>query len=491
MSSSRLFRARSSACRGPRFAGDTRRECRGTGPGGQGAAAESASPPTYTKDVLPILQRRCQNCHRRDQVGPFSLETYEQARKRASDIAAVAGDQSMPPWKPVAGVGPKLKHDPSLTAAEVAVLDAWAEAGAPKGEARHTPPDRKFAEGWALGTPDLVLEMGEDFTVPASGPDLYRCFVIPTNLQRETPSSRRSSSSRGTGGWSTTSWRSSTPAARGGCATRLDPGPGYTSYSGPGVEVEGDLGGWAAGNDPPSPPRRDRPPGAGLLRRDPPGPLPPQRQARGRPVAAGDLLLQEARQADPPLGQRDQHARSGSSPGKPDNEVKATWNVPVDVEALGVTPHMHQLGRDFRMSVTFPGGRTQDLLHIDDWDPSWQNTYYFEKPCPLAQGLDRQGHRPLRQLRASPQPAQPAEAREVGTGRLPTRCASATSASSRRARTSPGPARRTTSSSTSQFKYNCNLVLIDFFVRHGLLRADDRDFFAIVEGLHRTQPLGG
>src|SRR5690242_3558952 len=65
------------------------------------------APPTYTKDVLPILQRRCQNCHRRDQVGPFSLQTYEQARKRSADIAAVAGDKSMPPWKPLAGGGPK------------------------------------------------------------------------------------------------------------------------------------------------------------------------------------------------------------------------------------------------------------------------------------------------------------------------------------------------------------------------------------------------
>src|SRR5438046_998695 len=69
-------------------------------------------PPTFTEDVAPILQHRCQGCHRRDQIGPFVLETYEQARKRAADIAAVAEDRTMPPWKPVAGVGPKLKHDP-------------------------------------------------------------------------------------------------------------------------------------------------------------------------------------------------------------------------------------------------------------------------------------------------------------------------------------------------------------------------------------------
>jgi hypothetical protein len=346
--------------------------------------ARKASPPTYTKDVLPILQRRCQNCHRRDQVGPFSLETYEQARKRASDIAAVAGDRSMPPWKPVAGVGPKLKHDPSLTAAEVDVLDAWAEAGAPKGEARHTPPDRKFLEGWALGTPDLVLEMGEDFTVPASGPDLYRCFVIPTNLRRDAfisavefrPGNRRVVHHF-------MAFLDTSGAGR--LRDDLDPGPGYTSYSGPGVEVEGDLGGWAAGNTP-----HHLPDGI------------------GRPVPAfSDVILQvhyhpsgkpEADRSrlaiyfcKKPVKQTLHWANATNStfrllPGKPDNEVKATWNVPVDVEALGVTPHMHQLGREFRMSVTFPGGRTQDLLHIDSWDPSWQNTYYFERRVFLPKG---------------------------------------------------------------------------------------------------------
>src|SRR5262249_45325686 len=93
--------------------------------------------PTFTKDVAPILQKRCQNCHRRHQVGPFALETYEQARKRAADIAAVASDRMMPPWKPAPGVGPKLKHDQSLTRAEIAILEAWAEAGAPEGDPKH------------------------------------------------------------------------------------------------------------------------------------------------------------------------------------------------------------------------------------------------------------------------------------------------------------------------------------------------------------------
>jgi hypothetical protein len=344
----------------------------------------SPNPPTYTKDVLPILQRRCQNCHRRDQVGPFSLQTYEQARKRAADIAAVAADKSMPPWKPVAGGGPKLKHDPSLTPAEVAVLEAWAEAGAPRGEDRHAPPDRTFTQGWALGTPDLVLEMGEDFTVPASSPDLYRCFVIPTNLRRDAYISAvefQAGNKRVVHHFM--AFLDTSGAGR--VRDAAEPGPGYTSYSGPGVEVEGDLGGWAAGNT-----AHHLPEGIGRL-------VPAfsdvilqvHYHPSGKPeVDRSRLAIYLCKK---PVKQTLHWANATNStfrllPGKPDNEVKATWNVPVDVEALGVTPHMHQLGRDFRMTVTFPGGRTQDLLHINAWDPNWQNTYYFEKPIALPKG---------------------------------------------------------------------------------------------------------
>ena len=99
-------------------------------PGADAKGTKAAPTYTYTKDVAPILQAKCQNCHRKHQVGPFALETYEQARKRAHDIVFVTEERSMPPWKPTRGVGPKLKHDQSLTPAELAVLAAWAESGA-------------------------------------------------------------------------------------------------------------------------------------------------------------------------------------------------------------------------------------------------------------------------------------------------------------------------------------------------------------------------
>src|SRR5271154_97685 len=92
---------------------------------GTGSMALGAETPTYCKDVAPILQKNCQECHRPGQVGPFSLETYDQARKRASDIAAVVEDRVMPPWKADPHVGVKFKDVRTLSDQEIVTVVAW------------------------------------------------------------------------------------------------------------------------------------------------------------------------------------------------------------------------------------------------------------------------------------------------------------------------------------------------------------------------------
>jgi len=343
------------------------------------------APPTFTKDVAPILQEKCQNCHRRNHVGPFALETYEQARKRAVDIAGVAEDRVMPPWKPERGVGPQIKHDQSLSPEEIAILSAWAEAGAPRGDPKDMPPPRRFVEDWKLGTPDLVLEPAEGFTVPASGPDLYRCFVIPTNLARDTFVSA-------------IDFRPGSPrvvhhinvfldtSGAGRMRDKAEPGPGYTSFSGPGIELYEELSFWASGHE-----ASHLPDGIGQrLPRQSDVILQIHYHPSGKPeVDRTRLGVYYARK---PVKQA-LHWNTASNldfklpPGQSDIEVKATWFAPVDLEVLAVSPHMHLLGRDMRISVTYPnGGRTDDLIYIPHWDPSWQSTYFFQKPIPLPWG---------------------------------------------------------------------------------------------------------
>src|SRR5580704_10320825 len=91
-----------------------------------------AAPPTYNKDIAPILNSQCALCHRPGEVAPFSLLTYQDAAKRAALIATVTAAGVMPPWKPEPGFA-QFQHERRLTAAQIALLGAWAKAGAPEG----------------------------------------------------------------------------------------------------------------------------------------------------------------------------------------------------------------------------------------------------------------------------------------------------------------------------------------------------------------------
>lgn len=350
--------------------------------------------PTYSRDVQPLLQAKCSSCHQRGRVGPFALQTYDQARKRAFDIAAVVESRSMPPWRADPDFGPRLKHDPSLTRAEIDLLRDWAEANAPRGEPTSPAPtdaessrpreEENDDAGWLLGPPDIALEMAEEFVVPAAGSDLYRCFVLPSNLSRDVYVSAiefRPGNSR------VVHHMMAFIDLRGGARARdaADPGPGYVSYSGAGVIVDGELGGYAAGNQVTHLPEgvgRLVPRGADIVIQIHYHPTGKVERDRSR------LGLHLSRK---PVRQTIHWANATNDkfrlpPGASNIEVKASWFVPVDVEALGVTPHMHELGRDFRMTATLPGGKVQDLIFIPRWDPSWQNTYYFEDRIPLPKG---------------------------------------------------------------------------------------------------------
>ena len=317
--------------------------------------ARPKEPPTFTKDVAPILQKKCLYCHRRHHVGPFALETYEQVSKRASDIASVVADRLMPPWKPEAGVGPKLKHDQSLSKDEIATLEAWAEAGAPKGDPKDMPAPTQYTEGWKLGTPDLILVPTEDFAIPASGADTYRCFVIPTNLARDTFISAidfRPGNTRVVhhiNGFLDTS----------GAARQRDKdeaGPGYTSFSGPGIEDYEELSFWTAGHVPSHFPK-----GVGQrLPRQSDVILQIHYHPTGKPeVDRTSIGVYFSRE---PVKQALHWNTASNSEfqlpaGNSHIEVKASWFVPVDVEALAISPHMHLLGTDMRIWVAYANGR--------------------------------------------------------------------------------------------------------------------------------------
>src|SRR5712672_3236620 len=112
------------------------------------AAINLPAQTTFTKDVAPILQRNCQNCHRPGEAAPFSLLTYEQARPWAKAIRAAVVQRKMPPWFADPHYG-KFLNDASLPQNEIDTVKAWADAGAPQGNPKDMPPPKDFADGWA------------------------------------------------------------------------------------------------------------------------------------------------------------------------------------------------------------------------------------------------------------------------------------------------------------------------------------------------------
>ena len=356
------------------------------------ARPRAAVKPTFARDVAPILQKNCQQCHRPGQVGPFPLETYAQASKRADDVAAQVADRRMPPWKPSPGVGPAFQHSKALTDDEIATVTAWAEAGAPEGDPADMPPPPTFSTDWSLGTPDLVVEAPADFAIPAEGGDIYRCFVIPTDL----PGDRYISAIEYRPGnrkvvHHVLAYVDTTGQGR--KRDEADPGPGYSCFSGPGVEIHGDLGGWAPGMEPsflPDGVGRSLPSKSDVVMQvhyHPSGKPEVDRTRIGiyfakRPIR--QLLHWSASlntEMKIPPGAMNYRVEAGHK-----GTEKFGWVVPMDVTALAVTPHMHQLGRDMVMSVTYPDGRDQDLIKIGDWDFNWQNSYFFERPIDLPKG---------------------------------------------------------------------------------------------------------
>lgn len=346
-------------------------------------AAKITAKVNYTRDIAPILQAHCMNCHRPGEVAPFSLTNYDDARKRARQIARVANSRIMPPWKPETGFGHFL-DERRLTPREIELLSAWAEAGAPQGNTVDLPAPPQFVDGWQLGEPDLVLKMPEPFEIHAEGRDIIRQFVIPIPITEDKlvavaefrPGNRRVVHHA-------IFYLDSTGAARLKDAT--DPGPGYATFGGPGIIPTGGLGGWSPGATPrflPDNMGRQLKKGSDLVLQihyHPSGKVEQDQSTVGvyfvkKPstkIVGGIMVLD--RGVDIPAGEK-RHGMTGS------------YSLPMDLTIVGITPHMHLLGREMKVTATLPDGRIEPLVWIKDWNFNWQDQYMYAEPFVLPKG---------------------------------------------------------------------------------------------------------
>ena len=133
---------------------------------------------TFTKDIAPILQRSCQNCHRPDGAGPMSLITYQEVRRYAQRIKERTAIRdrmgAMPPWYVEKDIGIQhYKNDPSLSDEDLAKIQAWVDNGVPEGDPADMPPAREWGDGttWTI-RPDVIVST-EDITVEGDAPDWW------------------------------------------------------------------------------------------------------------------------------------------------------------------------------------------------------------------------------------------------------------------------------------------------------------------------------
>jgi hypothetical protein len=354
------------------------------------AMLASSTSPSFYKDVLPILQTRCQTCHRQGQMAPMPLETYRQVRPYASAIREVTKTCKMPPWFADRCCG-HFSNDASLTPGQIATFAAWADAHAPQGDPRDATAPPQWTERWNIDKPDEIFDMPVAKRIPASGDVPYQYIVIPTHFKKDhwvrmseiRPSNRM--------------------VVHHAVAYIRDPSSSWLRGAPVGVPFSAD----------------DLPPGK--LRRDAmwttsdillvyaPGSLPDQ-WPRGfaKLVPAGsDIVLQmhytthghatEDRTSiglvfskDPPtkrvLTLQLTNDRFLIPPGDPDHRVEVHGSLPNDALLLSFFPHMHLRGKTFEYNILEPGGRVRTLLRIPHYDFYWQLSYRLADPIPLKAG---------------------------------------------------------------------------------------------------------
>ncbi|HET9529466.1 MAG TPA: cytochrome c, partial [Blastocatellia bacterium] len=147
----------------------------------------SASPAsvTFSKDVAPILQKRCEECHREGGVAPMSFTSYEEARPWARAIKERVVRREMPPFHALGAVG-RYHEDPRLTDAEIATIRDWVDGGAKKGDAKLLPQRRVWKDDWAFGQPDLTVSHPRPFPLNKTDKDLYVFFIFDHVFPEET-----------------------------------------------------------------------------------------------------------------------------------------------------------------------------------------------------------------------------------------------------------------------------------------------------------------
>lgn len=356
-------------------------------------AATIPSQPTFYKNVLPIMQNRCQECHRPGEAAPMSFLTYKEARPWAKAIREAVITRKMPPWPADPHFG-KFSNDRSLSREEIDTLVAWADGGAREGDPADAPKPAQFVDGWGIHKPDAVFEMPNEFAVPASGTIDYQYVVIPSGFTED-------------------KWVQEMEARPGNrklvhhiIAFIRPPGSEWMKDAKPGIPFV-----------PPKEENREKrkhrrggdsaPPEllVGFAPGLPPGIL---RPGQAKLVKAGsDFVLQMHYTANGETGtdrsriglvyakevpQERVYTAAATNDkfeipaGDANYEVESDVTLQEPAKLIDLMPHMHLRGKDFSYTAFYPSGESEVLLRVPKYSFSWQLFYYLSDQKVLPAG---------------------------------------------------------------------------------------------------------
>lgn len=322
---------------------------------------------TYAQHVAPILQEKCESCHRPGQVGPFPLQSYEHAKRWSAMISETVTTNRMPPWHADPRHG-DFANDRSLTPREKATVLAWVKQGMPQGDLKKLPAKKTFVEGWNIGKPDVVLKMDTPFTVQATGTMPYQWFRVPTGFTED-------------------KWIQAAevkPGARSAVhhvLVFIDDKKGTRRPNG----LDGFVAEYVPGESPMVFP-------AGVAKKVPAG---SDLMFQVHYTPTGTEVKDQSElgfifSKEPPKEIADTVGILGLNlripPGAESHKVSRTFPVPVNATIYSYSPHMHVRGKAFRMSATYPDGKTETLLSVPKYDFNWQTRYLLKEPKKMPAG---------------------------------------------------------------------------------------------------------
>jgi hypothetical protein len=348
------------------------------------AAGKAGSEPEFYKDVLPVLQRNCQECHRPGEAAPMAFLNYKDTRPYSKAMREAVLKRRMPPWFADAHVG-KFTNDRSMPQQDIDTLVAWADTGAKEGNPKDAPAPRTFIEGWRIEKPDVVYEMPEAFEIPSSGTVEYTYFIVPTGFTED-------------------KWISMAEARPGNrqlvhhiIAFVRAPGSkwlrefpvGKAFVPKRGGNGEGGMGDFITGYAPGAPPEVLRPGQAKLVKAGSDVVFQMHYTANGKPGTDRSkvgFVFAKAPVAERVITLAAANNKFVIPPGAPAHSVDGAITLHAQAELISLLPHMHLRGKSMEMRAVYPNGEVEKLLWVPSYDFNWQLWYQLPRGKMLPAG---------------------------------------------------------------------------------------------------------